>query len=131
MLSVFAVQWSPPLVFITCFVTAFALIIAVSKDLPDIEGDKKNNIETFASAVGVAKLAKLVLGSLFTMYVVAAAVPFMYPGSFNPVSGDDDDKCCADPIPLCARLYIALFDCACPHIALGCVFVFICARSSS
>lgn len=81
-------QWSYPVVFITCFVTAFALIIAISKDLPDVEGDKKNNIQTFASSVGVPKLAKLVVGSLFGMYLISAAVPFLFPGHFNAVSDD-------------------------------------------
>jgi homogentisate solanesyltransferase len=34
-------QWSSPVAFITCFVTLFALVIAITKDLPDVEGDRK------------------------------------------------------------------------------------------
>lgn len=34
-------QWSSPVAFITCFVTMFALVIAITKDLPDVEGDRK------------------------------------------------------------------------------------------
>lgn len=33
-------QWSPKVSFIARFMTAFATVIAVTKDLPDIEGDK-------------------------------------------------------------------------------------------
>jgi homogentisate solanesyltransferase len=39
--------------FITTFVTLFAVVIAIAKDLPDVEGDQKNGIETFATRLGV------------------------------------------------------------------------------
>lgn len=32
---------SAPVAFITSFVTLFALVIAITKDLPDVEGDRK------------------------------------------------------------------------------------------
>ena len=32
---------SPPIMFITFFVTLFATVIAITKDLPDVEGDRK------------------------------------------------------------------------------------------
>lgn len=32
---------SSPVAFITTFVTLFALVIAITKDLPDVEGDRK------------------------------------------------------------------------------------------
>ena len=49
----FRFRWSPPIVFITCFVTLFAVVISITKDLADIEGDKKFNIDTFATKLGV------------------------------------------------------------------------------
>ncbi|KZV53308.1 homogentisate solanesyltransferase, chloroplastic [Dorcoceras hygrometricum] len=33
-------EWSSPVAFITTFVTLFALVIAITKDLPDVEGDR-------------------------------------------------------------------------------------------
>lgn len=39
--------------FITCFVSLFATVIAITKDLPDIEGDRQFGIETFATRIGV------------------------------------------------------------------------------
>eukprot|EP01037_Dinobryon_pediforme_P022109 gene22109-23159_t len=44
--------WNPVVAFISTFMTVFASVIAVTKDLPDIEGDKKYNISTFASTFG-------------------------------------------------------------------------------
>jgi len=35
-----AFQWSPKVSFVARFMTAFATVIAVTKDLPDIEGDR-------------------------------------------------------------------------------------------
>lgn len=42
-------QWNPIVVFITRFMTVFAAVIAVSKDLPDTEGDAKHGVKTFAT----------------------------------------------------------------------------------
>lgn len=42
-----------PRSFITIFVTLFAVVIAVTKDLPDVEGDRANGIQTFATRLGV------------------------------------------------------------------------------
>lgn len=43
--------------FVTCFVTVFATVIAITKDLPDIEGDRKYNIDTLATRLGVRTIA--------------------------------------------------------------------------
>ena len=46
-------SWSPPILFITIFVTVFAVAISITKDMADIEGDRKFKIETFATRLGV------------------------------------------------------------------------------
>lgn len=52
--------WAPPHhSFITCFVTMFATVIAITKDLPDVEGDMANNITTFATRLGVKNVSLL------------------------------------------------------------------------
>eukprot|EP00980_Cylindrotheca_fusiformis_P022105 scaffold8995_cov139-Cylindrotheca_fusiformis.AAC.2 len=51
-------QWSPKVSFVARFMTIFATVIAVTKDLPDIEGDKAFQIETFATKVGVKRIAQ-------------------------------------------------------------------------
>jgi homogentisate solanesyltransferase len=42
-----AFQWSPKVSFIARFMVLFATVIAVTKDLPDIEGDKVSSICAF------------------------------------------------------------------------------------
>lgn len=74
--------WSPPILFITCFVTVFAVVISITKDLADIEGDKKFNIETFATRMGVKGVSYLGSGLLLANYAFAAGRVFSL--SFSP-----------------------------------------------
>eukprot|EP00607_Mallomonas_marina_P008446 CAMPEP_0182423778 /NCGR_PEP_ID=MMETSP1167-20130531/9860_1 /TAXON_ID=2988 /ORGANISM="Mallomonas Sp, Strain CCMP3275" /LENGTH=100 /DNA_ID=CAMNT_0024603053 /DNA_START=868 /DNA_END=1167 /DNA_ORIENTATION=- len=61
----------------------FASVIAVTKDLPDIEGDIKYNINTFAAKYGVGKIATAAAFVLSLTYAGAIALPFMLPGKFK------------------------------------------------
>ena len=70
--------WSPPIAFITVFVTVFATVIAITKDLPDVEGDKKFGIETFATRMGVRNIAYLGSGLLVANYLGAIALALRY-----------------------------------------------------
>eukprot|EP00956_Cyclotella_meneghiniana_P003761 scaffold4568_cov74-Cyclotella_meneghiniana.AAC.4 len=63
--------WSPKVSFIARFMTMFATVIAVTKDLPDVEGDKKYNISTFATKIGVPKIAKGATLCLLLNYIHA------------------------------------------------------------
>ncbi|CAM0954208.1 unnamed protein product [Alopecurus aequalis] len=76
-------QWSSPVAFITCFVTIFALVIAITKDLPDVEGDRKFQISTLATKLGVRKIAFLGSGLLLANYIAAIVVPFLIPQAFR------------------------------------------------
>ncbi|GKY97647.1 hypothetical protein MPSEU_000723100 [Mayamaea pseudoterrestris] len=66
-------SWSPKVAFIARFMTIFATVIAVTKDLPDIEGDKAFEIETFATKVGVPRIAKGATFCLLANYLQAVA----------------------------------------------------------
>lgn len=78
--------WSPKVAFIARFMTAFATVIAVTKDLPDIEGDKAFQIDTFATKVGVARIAKGASVCLLLNYVHAVATGVRAAtGTFNLV----------------------------------------------
>lgn len=76
-------QWSPPIAFITVFVTIFATVIAITKDLPDVEGDKKFGIDTFATRMGVRNIAFLGSGLLIANYAGAIALALRMPHVFN------------------------------------------------
>ncbi|KAL3701182.1 hypothetical protein R1sor_019204 [Riccia sorocarpa] len=76
-------QWSSSIVFITCFVTVFATVIAITKDLPDIEGDKKYNISTFATRFGVRNISFLGSGLLLMNYIGAVGAGIFMPQAFN------------------------------------------------
>lgn len=64
-------SWSMPTAFITCFCTVYAVVIAVTKDLPDVQGDLENNIQTFATRFGVGKVATAATGALIANYGMA------------------------------------------------------------
>lgn len=76
-------EWSAPVAFITTFVTLFALVIAVTKDLPDIEGDRKFQISTFATKLGVRNIALLGSSLLLVNYVAAILAAIYMPQVFR------------------------------------------------
>ncbi|CAA7016161.1 unnamed protein product [Microthlaspi erraticum] len=72
-------QWSAPVAFITSFVKLFALVIAITKDLPDVEGDRKFQISTLATKLGVRNIAFLGSGLLLVNYISAISLAFYMP----------------------------------------------------
>ncbi|KAI3688082.1 hypothetical protein L1987_81789 [Smallanthus sonchifolius] len=76
-------QWSSPVAFITTFVTMFALVIAITKDLPDVEGDRKFQISTFATKLGVRNIALLGSGLLLINYIGSILAAFYMPQAFR------------------------------------------------
>merc|ERR1712127_1072924 len=80
-------SWSPKVSFIARFMTAFATVIAVTKDLPDTEGDMKYNIDTLATKFGVEKIATGATLCLLMNYIHAILTGALSKvGSFNPVA---------------------------------------------
>lgn len=76
-------QWSPAILFITSFVTVFATVIAITKDLPDVEGDLKYNIKTLATQLGVRGVAFLGSGLLLGNYAAAILMALKLPWAFR------------------------------------------------
>lgn len=77
-------SWSPPITFLAVFMTVFACVIALSKDLPDIKGDKAEGVSTFASRVGPAKMINIVFTLLSLNYIGAIATALLAPATaFN------------------------------------------------
>jgi len=75
--------WSPAVSFVARFMTLFALVIAVTKDLPDIKGDKEYGVKTFATRLGPKKVATGASALLGLNYVHAIASAFLFQGAFN------------------------------------------------
>lgn len=72
-------KWNPVVAFISSFMTVFGITIAVTKDLPDVEGDIKYNITTFASKYGAKVVSQFATVLLSSAYVIAMALPFTAP----------------------------------------------------
>ncbi|KAL3921346.1 MAG: hypothetical protein SGPRY_004935 [Prymnesium sp.] len=82
-------KWSAPVTFLARFMTVYAASIAVTKDLPDVQGDRKGGIETFASRFGWVEfqprnVAFGASGVLLLNYVGAIATALLSaPGVFR------------------------------------------------
>ncbi|KAK9266579.1 hypothetical protein L1049_021644 [Liquidambar formosana] len=76
-------EWSLPVAFITTFVTLFALVIAITKDLPDVEGDRKFQISTLATKLGVRNIAFLGSGLLLVNYIGSILAAVYMPQAFR------------------------------------------------
>lgn len=72
--------WSPPIIFLAAFMTLFASVIALAKDMPDIRGDRADSISTFATRAGPRAVFRVVVAMLMTAYAGAIIA-----GTFAPV----------------------------------------------
>jgi len=61
----------PAVIFLTRFMTVFAAMIAITKDLADVEGDKRGQVKTFASNFGCSKVATIAAVVLAANYLTA------------------------------------------------------------
>lgn len=66
--------WNPVVGFIASFMTVFAAVIAVTKDLPDVAGDAAYKVTTFATRFGVGTVARGAVATLTTAYAGAGLV---------------------------------------------------------
>ena len=78
-----AITWPAQVLFISAFMTVFATVIAIAKDLPDVAGDIKFGVKTLASSLGVDKAAHLVTLALMGNYVMGVGVGLLAPGIQN------------------------------------------------
>lgn len=79
-----AFAWSPHISFLAVFMSVFACVIALAKDLPDIKGDRAGGVSTFAAKVGPRRLINIVVGLLTANYVGAVATAVFAPaGAFR------------------------------------------------
>ena len=79
----FPFEWRLPVLFITIFVTCFSVIIAATKDLADVKGDRINAITTFATLVGVDKVSRAAAGLLMANYAGAVVLGITQTETFS------------------------------------------------
>jgi len=82
----FAERIDPPVVALCLFVLPFSLAIAILKDVPDIEGDRRYSIRTFTVRLGPERVFRSGLAALLIAYagMVVIAPPLLLDYA-NPV----------------------------------------------
>mmetsp|Transcript_18475 Transcript_18475/g.54911 ORF Transcript_18475/g.54911 Transcript_18475/m.54911 type:complete len:371 (-) Transcript_18475:72-1184(-) len=75
-------RWNPGVAFMARFMTVFAAVIAVTKDLPDVAGDEKYGVETLATKIGVGKVAAGATLALGLNYASAVAQGLLAPAGW-------------------------------------------------
>jgi homogentisate phytyltransferase / homogentisate geranylgeranyltransferase len=70
---------------LTAFVLPFSFAIAVLKDVPDMEGDRRYRIATFTVRLGPRRAARLGIGALVVAYVGMAILGPLLVGDADPV----------------------------------------------
>jgi homogentisate phytyltransferase/homogentisate geranylgeranyltransferase len=70
---------------LTAFVLPFSFAIAVLKDVPDMEGDRRYRIATFTVRLGPRRAARLGIGALVLAYVGMAVLGPLLVGDADPV----------------------------------------------
>ena len=77
---------APPVIALCAFVLPFSFAIAVLKDVPDIEGDRRFRIRTFSVRLGPERVKAIGLAALTVAYLGMAIVgPFALAGHVQPV----------------------------------------------
>jgi homogentisate phytyltransferase/homogentisate geranylgeranyltransferase len=70
----FAHRIDPPVIALCAFVLPFSFAIAVLKDVPDIEGDRRFSIRTFTVRLGPHRVKRIGLAALILAYAGMATV---------------------------------------------------------
>ncbi|MDA0183924.1 homogentisate phytyltransferase [Solirubrobacter phytolaccae] len=75
----FAGRIDPPVVALCLFVLPFSLAIAILKDVPDLEGDRRYSIRTFTVRLGPERVFRAGLAALFIAYagMIVVAPPLL------------------------------------------------------
>ena len=71
------------IIFLTIFILINSSVIAIFKDIPDIEGDKKYNIRTFSVRMGQQKIFSVSIFLLMANYVFAMIAGFLIQGVWD------------------------------------------------
>ena len=73
------------IIFLTVFVLINSSVIAIFKDIPDIEGDKKYNIKTFSVRLGQQKIFDVSIFLIIANYVFAIVAGILVSTVWNQI----------------------------------------------
>jgi len=68
------IEWTLALGFGTSFMTLFSIVIALFKDLPDIQGDREAGLKTMSVRLGPRRIFNACIALLATAYAAACAI---------------------------------------------------------
>ena len=71
-----AVRQHPESLLLTAFFAIFGVVIALMKDVPDVEGDRQNDIKSFAVRLGAGEMFKIAQGLLTALLAGSAVAAF-------------------------------------------------------
>ncbi|MGY2795042.1 homogentisate phytyltransferase / homogentisate geranylgeranyltransferase [Thermostichus sp. MS-CIW-36] len=77
------VELSAPIVWLTGFMSIFGLVIALFKDIPDMEGDRQFAIATFSLRFGPERISRFCIGILALCYLgfIGVGISFLLAGN--------------------------------------------------
>ena len=79
-------QIIPPAIWaLTVFILVFTIAIAIFKDVPDLEGDKKYNITTFTLLLGKSAIFNITRGIISVCYLGVILASFLWLPDVNPI----------------------------------------------
>lgn len=77
---------TPTIWLLTAFIIVFTVAIAIFKDVPDMDGDRRYKIRTFTLLLGKQKIFALSLGIIFACYVAMIAGVWLLATSLNAIA---------------------------------------------
>eukprot|EP00854_Cymbomonas_tetramitiformis_P026784 gene26784-32911_t len=76
---------TPPILFATSFMCLCSVVIALFKDIPDVEGDRQASVRTLSVRLGVEKVFNICRGILLAAYSGAVLVAFTATNTYSTV----------------------------------------------
>ena len=81
-----AVAITPTVWLLTAFIIVFTVAIAIFKDVPDMEGDRRYSIRTFTLLLGKQRIFVISLGIIFACYAGMIGGVWLFDTSLNAIA---------------------------------------------
>jgi homogentisate phytyltransferase / homogentisate geranylgeranyltransferase len=78
------IGFTADILFMAVFITIFTIVIAIFKDIPDMEGDRKYRIKTLSLYLGKKSVFQLSLAILSLNYAAVIGLALFFPDLGNP-----------------------------------------------